>query len=160
LSEAKLKEGFFVGPAIRKIIFEEESLLKMTEVETEAWIAFRSVVTKFLGNIKDPDYATVFSNMLENFKVLRCLMSLKIHFLNSHLDLFPENLGAVNEEQGARFHQGIKEIERRYQGRWNVNMMGDYCWTQHREIPETSHTRKSNIRRSASKRKRQYKAIE
>jgi hypothetical protein len=53
--------------------------------------------------------------MLEKFKVLGCLMSLKIHFLNLHLDFFPENLGAVSEEQGERFHQEIKEMERRYQ---------------------------------------------
>jgi hypothetical protein len=47
---------------------------------------------------------------------------------------------------------------REYQGRWNANMMGDYCWTLHREIPETSHKRKSNINSFAGKRKRQYKA--
>ncbi|GFU57687.1 uncharacterized protein TNCV_3638421 [Trichonephila clavipes] len=55
-------------------------------------------------------------------------MSVKVHFLHSHLDYFPENVGAVSEEQGERFHQDIKEMERRYQGRWNVNMMADYCW--------------------------------
>jgi hypothetical protein len=49
---------------------------------------------------------------------------------------------------------------RRYQGRWNVNMMGEYCWTLHREISETSRKRKSNIHSFAGKRKRQYKAIE
>jgi hypothetical protein len=26
------------------------------------------------------------------------------------LDIFPENLGAVSEEQGEHFHQGIKEM--------------------------------------------------
>jgi hypothetical protein len=87
-------------------------------------------------------------------------MSLKIYFLNSHLDFFPENLGAVSEEQGERFHKDIKEIERKYQGRWNVNMMGDYCWTLHREIPEISHKRKNNIRSFAGNRKRQYKGNE
>jgi hypothetical protein len=66
-------------------------------------------------------------------------MRLKIHFFNSHLGFFPENLGAMSENQGERFHRDIKEMERRYQGRWNVNMMGDYCWTLHREISETSH---------------------
>jgi hypothetical protein len=45
-----------------------------------------------------------------------------------------------------RFHQDIKEMERTYQGRWNVNMMGDYCWALHCDIPETSHNRKSNTR--------------
>jgi hypothetical protein len=56
-------------------------------------------------------------------------MNLKIYFLNSHLDCFPENVGAVSEEPGERFHQDIKETERRCQCRWNVNMMSDYCWT-------------------------------
>ncbi|GFU82193.1 uncharacterized protein TNCV_4466441 [Trichonephila clavipes] len=55
-------------------------------------------------------------------------MSVKVHFLHSHLDYFPENLGVVSKEQGECFHQDIKEMERRYQGRWNVNMMADYCW--------------------------------
>jgi hypothetical protein len=65
-------------------------------------------------------------------------MSLKVHFLNSHLDCFPENLGAVSDEQGERFHQVIKEMETRYQGRWNVNMMGDYCWLLHRGDPQAT----------------------
>jgi hypothetical protein len=59
LSEAKLKEGVFVGPEIRKERFDEDFLLTMTKVETEAWKAFKSVVTKFLGNNKDTDYVTI-----------------------------------------------------------------------------------------------------
>jgi hypothetical protein len=145
LSEAKLKEGFFVGPDIRKLMFDEDFLLTMTELERDAWIAFKRVVAKLLGNNKDPDYVTIFANMLEKFKVLGCLMSLKVHFLNSHLEFFPENLGAVNDEQGERFHQDLKELDRRSPGQWHVNMMGDYCWMLHREIPETSRKRKSNI---------------
>jgi hypothetical protein len=77
------------------------------------------------------------------------------------LDLFPDSLGAVNEKQGERFHPDIKEVERRHQGRWNVDMMSDCCcWTLHREIPETSHKRKSDILGLAGNRKGQYKAIE
>jgi hypothetical protein len=53
LSEAKLKEGV-VGPDIRKLMFYEDFLLTMTEVEREAWIAFISVVTKFLGEQQGP----------------------------------------------------------------------------------------------------------
>jgi hypothetical protein len=68
---------------------------------------------------------------------------LKNSFFEIALGFFPENLGAVSEEQEERFHQDIKEMERRYQGRWNVNMMGDYCWTLHRDILDTSHKRNS-----------------
>jgi hypothetical protein len=113
LSEAKLKEGVVVSRDINKLMFDEDFLRTMTEVEREAWIAFKSAVTKFLGNNKNPDYVTIVANMLENFKVLGCLMSLKINFLKSHFDISPANLGAVSEEQGERFHQDIKEIDRR-----------------------------------------------
>jgi hypothetical protein len=43
-------------------------------------------------------------------------MSLKVHFLDSQLDLIPENLGAVSDEQGDRFHQDISITEKRYHG--------------------------------------------
>jgi hypothetical protein len=87
-------------------------------------------------------------------------MSLKIHFLDSHLDFCSENVGAVSEEQGEHFHLDIKDMERGYQGQWNVNMMGYCCWTVHHKTPETSHKRKSNICSFAGKRKRQYKDTE
>ncbi|GBM52068.1 hypothetical protein AVEN_131088-1 [Araneus ventricosus] len=73
-------------------------------------------------------------------------MSLKVHFLDSHLDYFPENLGAVRKEQGERFHQDIKERERRYQGKWNVSMIADYCWMLQTDNPCKVHRRKSDKR--------------
>lgn len=71
--------------------------------------------------------------MVENYKTLGCLMNLKLHFLDSHIDYFPENLGDFSEEQGERFHQDLKAMEFRYQGRWDVNMMADFCWSVKRE---------------------------
>ena len=60
-------------------------------------------------------------------------MSVKLHFLHFHLEYFPDNLGYYSEEQGERFHQDLKVMERRYQGVWGVNMMADYCWMLKRE---------------------------
>ncbi|KDR24014.1 hypothetical protein L798_07957, partial [Zootermopsis nevadensis] len=60
-------------------------------------------------------------------------MSLKIHFLHSHLDFFPRNLGDVSDEQGKRFHEDIRTMEEQYQGRWDPAMMGDYCWFLQKE---------------------------
>jgi hypothetical protein len=59
----------------------------------------------------------------------------------------------MSEEQGERVLQYIKEIERRYQGQWNVNMMGDYCWMLCCELMDSSHKRKINICSFACKRK-------
>lgn len=98
-----------------------------------AWKSFKSVVKGFLGNNKEENYETLVSELLRSYKKMGCRMSLKIHFLHSHLDSFPTNLGAVSDEQGERFHQDISEMERRYQGRWDSAMLGDYCWFLKRE---------------------------
>ncbi|GBN36173.1 hypothetical protein AVEN_170752-1 [Araneus ventricosus] len=79
--------------------------------------------------------------MIKNFKIFACSMSLKVHFLDSQLVYFPENLGEVSEEQGERFHQDIKEMKRRYQGKWNLSMIADYCWILHKETIPAKFTR-------------------
>jgi len=64
-------------------------------------------------------------------------MSLKIQFLYSHLDFFPENLGKVSDEHGERCLQDILAMQKRYQGKWSSSMLADYCWTLKRDVPET-----------------------
>ena len=49
--------------------------------------------------------------------------------LHPYLDFFPENLRAVSDEHGAIFHQDIAEIAKRYQSKWSVNALADYCWS-------------------------------
>ncbi|CAH1977982.1 unnamed protein product [Acanthoscelides obtectus] len=68
--------------------------------------------------------------------------SLRIHLLDSHLDIFPPNLGAEGDEQGDRFHHDFAAIEKRYKGFWDQRMMSVYCWMQLRE-DSTQHDRKS-----------------
>ena len=70
-------------------------------------------------------------------------MSLKIHFLHSHLDFFPPNLGDVSDEHGERFHQDICQMEKNYKGQWNPSMMEDFCWMLQRDKSDTEHKRKS-----------------
>jgi hypothetical protein len=66
-------------------------------------------------------------------------MSLKIHFLHSHLDFFPDNLGAVSDEHGEQFHKDIAAMEKRYQGKWSPSMLADYCWTLKRDVPQAKY---------------------
>ncbi|UYV74905.1 hypothetical protein LAZ67_12001752 [Cordylochernes scorpioides] len=68
-----------------------------------------------------------------------------IHFLHSHLDFFPDNLGAVSDEHGERFHQDISSMEKRYQGKWSPGMLADYCWTLMRNVPQAKYRRKSTV---------------
>ncbi|XP_017488063.1 PREDICTED: uncharacterized protein LOC108376372 [Rhagoletis zephyria] len=128
LSEAKVTAGIFVGPQIKKIFESEEFPKKLTRVEKAAWMSFMSVVQGFLGNHKAANYVELVESLVENYGKMGCRMSLKLHILDAHLDKFKENMGAYSEEQGERFHQDIMEFERRYQGQYNENMMGDYIW--------------------------------
>ena len=58
---------------------------------------------------------------------LGCNMPLKLHFLHSHLNFFPEDCSAVRDEHGERFHQEILNMEVRYQGNWSKSMLADNC---------------------------------
>ena len=86
----------------------------MTDAEKNAWGAFVCVVRNFLGNRKSEDYKELVESLIKSFHVLGCNMSIKLHFLSSHLEQFPANLGDVSDEQGERFHQDIKVMEDRY----------------------------------------------
>ena len=113
----------------------------MSGLERIAWQAFREVVTGFLGNKRNANYTELVDNLIHLYRRLGCRMSIKLHFLHSHLDFFRSNLGAVSEESGERFHQDILVMEKRYQGRWDEAMMGDYVWGLVR-CDEVEHKRK------------------
>jgi len=106
----------------------------LNETERNAWLSFKRICKDFLGNHKAAIYRDVVQHLLTSYKAMGCNMSLKIHFLESHLDFFPENLGEVSEEHGERFHQDILATENGYQGKWTSNMLADYCWTVKRDV--------------------------
>ena len=70
LSNEKVKEGIFVGPQIWRLINDEQFQSMMTDVEKKTWLSFRQVVSKFLGNEKDPDYRSIVKNILDKFQKL------------------------------------------------------------------------------------------
>jgi len=92
LSEATSKEGVFICPQIREVIKDKffDSLLQGDEKAT--WDSFKFVVSGFLGNRRAQNYEAFVNNLLQSYQKLGCNMSLKIHFLHSHLDFFPREL--------------------------------------------------------------------
>jgi hypothetical protein len=126
LSEAKLKEGIFIGPQIRDLIKEEYFDRLFQGDEKAAWDSFKFVIKGFWGNRRAQNYEELVNNLLQTYQKLGCNVSLKIHFLHSHLDFFSENCGAVSDKHGEHFHQDISSIEKRYQGKLNCIMLADY----------------------------------
>lgn len=133
ISTLKIKSGVFNGPQIRELLANEEFEQHLNNREKSAWKAFGNVVHGFLGNQKDPNYRNIITDMLNSYHAIGARMSLKMHFLKSHLEMFPENLGRYSDEHGEKFHQDIESIENRFNGRFEVEMLGEYCWTLLRE---------------------------
>ena len=73
-------------------------------------------------------------------------MSIKIHFLHSHPNRFADNCGEYSDKQGDNFHQGIKMMEGRYQGRWCQRMVAD-CWDIKRGADGHNHSENSRKRK-------------
>ena len=126
LSDAKIREGVFTGPDIRSLLRDEVFERIVTGKEQRARHAFREVITGFLGNRSAGNYKDV-EKLLSSYQKLGCNMSLKIHFLSSHLDFFPENCGSVSDEHGERFHQDFAAMEGRYKGKWSPSVPADWC---------------------------------
>jgi len=74
--------------------------------------SFKRICKDFLGNHKATNYQNVVQNLLTSYKAVGCNMSLNSHFLKSHLDFFPENLGKVRDKHSERFHQDIMAMEK------------------------------------------------
>ena len=79
----------------------------LNETDRKEWLSFKRICKDFLGNHKAENYQGVVQDLFTSYKAMRCNMSLKIHFVQSNFDFFPESLGEVSDEHGEKFHQDI-----------------------------------------------------
>ena len=63
------------------------------------------------------------ADLIQSYKAMECNV-----FLDSHLDVFPENLRAVRDEHRQWFHQDISTMEKWHEGKWSPSMLADYWW--------------------------------
>ena len=90
LSEAKIKEGDFTGPDIRKVIHDPEFEKKLNQKELAAWEAFVKVVKGFLGNKKEENYKTLLENLLKGLQSHGLPNVSKNTFLTFAYGVFPQ----------------------------------------------------------------------
>lgn len=72
---------------------------------------------------------------------INVMMNLKIHFLDSHVLELPENCGQTGEQQDEQFHQTLSRFEKKYQERWDANMIAEYVSQCVVEVPEYQYKR-------------------
>ena len=126
-SDAKIEEGVFVGPRIRELTWDIRFEDQLNKVERTALKSFKNVTSNFLGNNKVENYHDMVADLVKSYIAVGCNMSLKVHFLDSHLDFFPVNIGAVSDEHGDLSHQDMSNMEKQYQGKWSPIMLADHC---------------------------------
>lgn len=97
-SSKKLKMRILDGPQIRQFINDHHFVDSINETERKAWDSFVLIVKNFLGNHKADNYVDLVNSMFNNFRDLGCSISIKVHYLHSHLDCFFENLGNTSEK--------------------------------------------------------------
>ena len=113
ISMENLKASIFDGPQIRELMKDPMFDEALTKAEQFALQSLKSVVTNFPGNYRSAEYDKEIEELLKSFRLIKTRMSVKLHFLESHLDYFPKNCRNLSKEQGERFHQDISIMEER-----------------------------------------------
>ena len=107
----------------------------MNDLELWAWASFVDVVKNFFGKLPNRKLQEVSGKAAEKLQDIGTNISIKVYFLQRHLDI-----GDVSDE---RFHQDIKTLEERYQGRWDKHIMADTWWIIKRDLNNIEHYRQS-----------------
>ena len=95
----------------------------MLPVKKDALVISKMLLRNFQEIRKILTMEQLLKKNLQSFQKLGCNKSLKTHVLHSYLEDFSGNLDEISEEQGQRFHQDIKCVDKRHQRCWNVNML-------------------------------------
>ena len=135
-SESKIKEGIFDGQEIRRLRKNKTFPKVLKNEERRAYNAFCDVCDNVLGNKKVTNYKKIVKEMLHSYKDIGCLMSVKLHYFESHLDLFSSNMTDYSDEHGERMHKDLKFIETRFAGKSDASALGEYCWSLTRSKDE------------------------
>lgn len=105
----------------------------VSAAQLSVWRSLKSMIANFLGNNRTSEYEKEVDELLKSYKKLGACMSVKMHFLRSHL-----NYSLRTIVTSAR---NIRVIKEHYHGR--VNFLAEYCWWLKRDVVASQHKRNS-----------------
>lgn len=94
-----------------------ESENSLSDCEAVSWKCFKKIVKSLLGNHKANNYKQLITERLKNNE--GCNPSLKIQFLDSHMNFSPPILEVTNMENA------FTTMDIFYQGKWNPRMLAE-----------------------------------
>jgi hypothetical protein len=80
-----MKADIFIGPQILLLSRDPQFDHAVSDDHKAAWNAFRHDATGFLGNVKASHFRKLVEDLSTSYEKLRYNVSLKMHFLRSHL---------------------------------------------------------------------------
>lgn len=75
VSDAKIKEGVFVGPQISKLLKDSKFNSILSEDESKAWKSFGLVVSGFLGTVRSPNFEAIIQDLLKNYEKIGTVLT-------------------------------------------------------------------------------------
>ena len=89
----KSRRVYLCDPRSESWCKTNSSMKTWMRLKKNAWLSFERICKGFLGNHKAANYQDIVQDLLNSYRVMGCNTSLKIHFLESHLD-FPQKISA------------------------------------------------------------------
>jgi len=86
VSDAKIKEGMFIGRQIRELMQDKQFGEDLNETERNAQLSFERICNDFFGNHKAANCQDVVQGLSTSYSAIGCNVSLQTHFLESQLD--------------------------------------------------------------------------
>ncbi|UYV82830.1 K02A2.6-like [Cordylochernes scorpioides] len=129
------------------------------ELKKQHGQASRLVVHGSLGNRRDDNYKELVQNMLKSYKASGVNMSIKVHYLHSHLDKFPDNIGAYEHLAfpGGRVPSGLTKAEN---GRLKKSFEVYFRENEHFKEKETCGREKTDIHQTGKNVASMYDELE
>ena len=90
----------------------------------ESGTRLKTRAATFGGHKKSEIYVEIVEELLSTYRALGCNMSLNLHFLQSHLDFFPGNMGSVSDEHCEKFHQDISRMKKKIERQMKPKYVG------------------------------------
>jgi hypothetical protein len=114
LSDAKIKEGIFIGLQIRELMQDKQFDEDLNETEGNVWLSFKRICNDLLGNHKATDYQDVVQDLVTPYQAMGC--NIESIFWSHTWIFFPQKILVKSVmKHSERFHQDIMVMEKRYQ---------------------------------------------
>ena len=99
-----------------------------TVTHQKSYCSYHYIIFLFcLGRANPEPFQQKLNTMYQHFESIGVRMSVKMHYLRSHVNLFQSDLKNISDQHGERFHQTIAIFEKRFSHSTSIaNMLADF----------------------------------